>query len=291
MHICLLAVMTWLLLSAFTLEPSLVSPEEIIAGGPPKDGIPTLTHPIVESADIADTWLAADDAILGIIIHGHARAYPIRILNWHEIVNDTIDGQALVITYCPLCGSGMAFDSHDIFGVSGLLYQSDVLLYDKKSESLWSQIGMQAITGPRSGERLMPLPVTYTDWKHWRNRYPRTTVLSRHTGFKRRYDINPYAAYARQPQLYFPIRRHDTRLPDKAWVIALSRNGHHKAWHLPHLLQQGTHSENWHGLPIRFIVEAGEVRLIDAHDGALLPAVRLYWFAWSAFHPDSELAR
>jgi len=144
----------WLLLSGFTLSPALIPAEQILSGGPPKDGIPALTYPKMETAEAADLWLKDHDTVLGIIIEGTARAYPIRIMNWHEIVNDRIGQHAFVLSYCPLCGSGMAFDTDDRFGVSGMLYQSDVLLYDKKSDSLWSQLMLQAVAGKRTGERL-----------------------------------------------------------------------------------------------------------------------------------------
>jgi len=140
----------WLLLCGFTLSPSLIPAEQILSGGPSKDGIPALTYPKVETAEVADLWLEDHDLILGIVVDGKPRAYPIRILNWHEIVNNRVGKHAFVLSYCPLCGSGMAFDTSDLFGVSGMLYQSDVLLYDKKSESLWSQLMMQAVAGPRT---------------------------------------------------------------------------------------------------------------------------------------------
>ena len=219
----------WLSLSAFTLSPSLIDTEQIISGGPPRDGIPALTNPRLVTTKQADLWLSDQDQILGIVVDGIARAYPIRILNWHEIINDRIGEQSLVMTYCPLCGSGMAFQSKDQFGVSGLLYQSDVLLYDRKSESLWSQLMMQAVTGPRAGERLVQLAVEHTSWKIWKKQHPHTMVLSRDTGYRRDYVRNPYSGYESTSATYFPINHHDARLQGKEWVIGLSIGMFHKA--------------------------------------------------------------
>ena len=128
------------------------------------------------SAEEVD-FLAAEDRILGIQGTQQSKAYPIAILNWHEIVNDTLDGIPVVITYCPLCGTGMGFlrkvGNHILtFGVSGLLYQSDVLMYDHQTESFWSQIAMQAVTGKSLGQHLEPIFLEHTTWSAWRKRHP-----------------------------------------------------------------------------------------------------------------------
>lgn len=282
--------MLWLTLSGFTLSPTLIPADQILSGGPPKDGIPALTYPKVETAEHANHWLGDHDLVLGIIVNGKARAYPIRIMNWHEIVNDRIGAHAFVLSYCPLCGSGMAFDSNDLFGVSGMLYQSDVLLYDKKSQSLWSQLMMQAVAGPRTGEKLQQLPLEHTTWFNWKTAHPNTSVLSRHTGYRRDYSRNPYAGYEGVSGTYFPIYNHDDRLPSKTWVIGLSIGNHHIAWQLDKLKNIGSHQLKWrqHILAIRVRGEGVQIR--DADSNILLPVTRLYWFAWAAFHPDSEIA-
>jgi len=281
----------WLGLSGFSLSPSIVDVEEIISGGPPKDGIPALTNPEIETGGAAGHWLRDHDRVLGIAINGEARAYPIRILNWHEIVNDRINQRAVVITYCPLCGSGMAFDSEDTFGVSGLLYQSDVLLYDHKTESLWSQIMKQAVAGPRTGERLAPLPILHTSWKDWRTEHPNTSVLSRKTGHRRDYNRNPYLGYDKVSAIYFPVRHHDTRLHPKTWVIGLEIGNKHKAWKVDRLKETGSHVQRWQGRELFIEVKGESIRFIDQASQAELPATRLYWFAWSSFFPDTELEK
>ncbi len=290
-RISALFFLLWTGLSAFTLTPSLVPEDEIISGGPGKDGIPALTFPRHEPSKSGDIWLKPDDLVIGIHLNQKARAYPVRILNWHEIVNDRIGDHAFVITYCPLCGSALAFDTADRFGVSGLLYQSDVLLYDHRTESLWSQLRMQAVARKRAGEKLKPIPVEHTSWQEWKSRHPDTLVLSRHTGFPRNYDRNPYAGYESTPATYFPVGNRDHRLPAKAWVVGLSLNGKHKAWPLAALRRTGSHSEPWQGRTLHFQVSGEGVRISDHETGQALPAIRLYWFAWSAFHPDSALGQ
>jgi len=227
--------------------------------------------------------------VLGIVVDGQARAYPIRIMNWHEIVNDRIGHHAFVISYCPLCGSGMAFGTDDRFGVSGMLYQSDVLLYDKKSGSLWSQLMLQAVAGPRSGERLKQLPLQHSTWLSWKTAHPNTDVLSRHTGYQRDYSRNPYAGYEEASDTYFPVYHQDARLPAKAWVIGLSIGSHHIAWQLDSLKKTASQRLTWRQHTLTITVHGKGVRIRDAESNQLLPVTRLYWFAWVAFHPDTEL--
>jgi len=278
-----------LFLSGFTLKPSLIPQGDILSGGPPKDGIPALTFPKVEPGALGDMWLNDEDRILGVVVNGHARAYPVRILNWHEIINDRIGKKDFVISYCPLCGSGLAFDTMDQFGVSGMLYQSDVLLYDKRTETLWSQLMMQAVAGPRMGEPLKTMPVTHTTWKAWHKRYPNTTVLSRHTGYYRDYNRNPYGGYGKSRGIFFPVRNHDDRLHPKAWVIGLELDGASRAWDISAIKQAGELHETWnhHDLIIRN--REGIVEIVDKTSGKRLDGIILYWFAWATFHPDTTL--
>lgn len=154
--------------NGFDVSCHAVPIEEIRSGGPPRDGIPALVNPVFVSAEKA-TFLRDGDRVLGLVGNRESKAYPIKILNWHELVNDWIDDHPILITYCPLCGTGIAFERQIdqnpvIFGVSGLLYQSDLLMYDRETESLWSQIAMKAIAGPLTGARLQPLFLEHTTW-------------------------------------------------------------------------------------------------------------------------------
>jgi len=170
---------------------------EIQKGGPPRDGIPALDHPTFLSARKAEKVLRPSDRVVGIATGDAARAYPVRILNWHEVVNDDVGRLEVLITWCPLCGSGIVFDSRVLgtkhtFGVSGILYKRNLLLYDRETDSLWSQLAGKAVTGPLAGSVLRLLPSTVTTWARWHEEHPATTVLSFQTGFRRDYTLDPY---------------------------------------------------------------------------------------------------
>ncbi|MBI3458128.1 MAG: DUF3179 domain-containing protein [Candidatus Rokubacteria bacterium] len=279
---------------AFDLSSSSVPQEEIVSGGPPKDGIPALTDPEVVSAEGA-TYLRPDDRVLGVAVGQQARAYPIRILNWHEVVNDRVWGVPITVTYCPLCGTGMVFRARRkgkrvVFGVSGLLYNSDVLLYDQETESLWSQLKMEAVTGPRLGERLEWLPVQHMSWAAWRDAHPDTEALSLNTGYRREYDRDPYAGYAAIPALMFSVRHQDGRLPSKAWVAGVLINGEAKAYPLTRLPPDVVVEDTVGGqvIRVRYEAEADSVEITDAARN-LIPYVEAYWFAWAAFYPETQL--
>ena len=195
--------------NGFIIEHGLIPPDQILRGGPARDGIPSIDKPVFEKIKNARN-LRKDERILGIKHGGITKAYPISIMNWHEVVNDSIGDLAYTITYCPLCGSGVAFDRLIAgetlsFGVSGLLYNSDVLLYDRESESLWSQLMGQAITGKYKGAELATLPLTHTTLSLWRQENPGSLILSEHTGYSRDYERNPYEGYEKNRDIYFPV--------------------------------------------------------------------------------------
>jgi hypothetical protein len=170
---------------------------EIQSGGPPKNGIPALDHPAFVSVSEADRTLKPQDMILGAEFSGVSKAYPVRILNWHEVVNDDVGGQPVVVSWCPLCGSALVFDPRVnghrcVFGVSGLLYHENLLLFDHETESLWSQLGGQALAGLLAGTHLRLLPASMATWQSWKAEHPQTLVLSFETGYKRDYGKDPY---------------------------------------------------------------------------------------------------
>jgi len=278
--------------NGFDVSDSLVPVEQIQAGGPLKDGIPSIDRPLFVPADIAFAN-KPDERVLGIYLNGIARAYPISILDWHEVVNDNFDGQPVVVSYCPLCGTGMAFRS-DVdrgFGVSGLLFNSDMLLYDRKTDSLWSQIMATAISGPRKGDKLAAIPLEHTDWQSWKRQYPKTVILSRDTGFSRDYDQSPYLGYGLNERLFFPTANQDQRYANKENVIALKLGGAEKVWPFSELKKVGspvTDSVGDQQLQVFYDAVADRAWITD-ETGKLLPAVRGYWFAWMAFYPDSSV--
>lgn len=204
------------------------------------------------------------------------------------------------MTYCPLCGTGMAFAARVggsvamSFGVSGLVYNSDVLPYDRGTESLWSQLLEQAISGPLKGAKLSPLPLTHTAWADWRGRYPRTEVLSTQTGHLRDYDRDPYAGYDSVPRLLFDVQHRDDRVPLKEWVLGLRVAGHAKAYPFSALAQRvdakGRLRDRVGGVAVEIRCDRKH-RSAEVHDaaGQMLPSVTAFWFAWFAFHPQTEV--
>jgi hypothetical protein len=282
--------------NGFDLSGSLVPSAEIHLGGPSRDGIPAIDSPRFVSAQDAD-FLDANHQVLGLTRGGEAKAYPVAIMNWHEIVNDRLGGERVAVTYCPLCGTGVAFlaraKGRDLrFGVSGLLYNSDVLLYDRETESLWSQIRKQAVSGPMKGEKLTALPLTHTTWQAWRQAHPDTRVLSTDTGFRRDYERDPYAGYASESGLFFPVRAESRRYHPKERVLGLEIDGRFKAYPFAELsrLDDDEVRERFagHEIRIRFDRDSESAEAFGA-DGEQLPAITGFWFAWYAFHPETEV--
>lgn len=283
--------------NGFDVTDALIPIERIEHGGPPKDGIPAIDRPRFVAA--ADAGLAPGDRVLGLDLNGIARAYPIRILNWHEVVNDRFGEVAVAITYCPLCGTGMAFDARMggqalSFGVSGLLYNSDVLLYDRATHSLWSQLKQRAVSGKFKGAELTALPLAHTTWADWRARYPHTQVLSTDTGFARDYARDPYAGYERVPQLMFDVEHRDERLPAKEWVLGVTVGGARKAYpfgELERTTRGGGEIRDSLGGRTIFVRYDHRHRSAAVFDAARrpLPGVMAYWFAWYAFYPQTEV--
>lgn len=281
--------------NSFDLSASSIPADEIRHGGPPRDGIPSIDIPIFWSADEAD-FLRPGDRVLGVVREGLAKAYPIRILNWHEVVNDTFGDEAIAVTFCPLCGTGMAFRAeidgrrHE-FGVSGLLYNSDVLLYDRTTESLWSQIAQEAVSGPLVGRRLEMVPTAHTSWADWRERYPDTLVLSTETGFQRDYDRDPYAGYETSASVMFPVAHSDARYHPKEWVVGLNLDSATKAYPFSELEQVTpplTDTVAGRQLTVEFDAAHRSARILDER-GEEIPTVAAFWFAWVAFHPDTAV--
>jgi hypothetical protein len=283
-------------LNGFLLQPSRVPIEEILRGGPPRDGIPALDHPSMLAADAAD--FRDDEWVIGIEWEGEARAYPIQILVWHELVNDTIASRPILVSYCPLCGTGMVFErpgSESMrgeairFGVSGLLYQSDMLMYDQASESLWSQILATAITGQRMGQRLEVLRSTQESWGDWRSAHPDTKVLSRDTGYKRAYGRQPYGNYATTRKLLFPVRQ-DRRYHPKMRTIGLRlKSGEARAYPAAELERRSESLvENFEGHPVRISYDVDRKRF-EVEASPEIEVVEAYWFAWVAFHPETTV--
>ncbi len=283
--------------NGFDLSRSAIPVSQIHHGGPPRDGIPAIDAPRFIDASEVD-FIENSDRILGLYLNGEARAYPIAIMNWHEIVNDDFGGAAVAVTFCPLCGTGMAFSAElpekklD-FGVSGLLYQSDVLLYDRQTESLWSQLLMRAVSGPMQGTRLELLSMSHTTWQDWLKRYPNTRVLSTNTGYSRDYSRNPYLGYASSPAIYFDVNHQaPKRYHAKEQVLGVVLNGQARAYPFSELSRTGKSAltDAWQGK--RFTVQWNELSrsaFLQDEQGGEVPATVAFWFAWYTFYPDGSV--
>lgn len=279
----------------FDLSNASIPVNEIKDGGPPKDGIPSIDKP--EFKEASAMQLDEQTRVLGVKVNGVAKAYPVPIMNFHEIVNDEFAGQPVVVTYCPLCGSGVAFDARineerRTFGVSGLLYNSDVLLYDRQTESLWSQIMMEAVAGPLQGEKLQMLPTMNTSWGEWKKKHPDTQVLTENTGYQRDYSRSPYQGYEQSEELYFDVEHEDDRFHPKETVVGIEINRQFKAYPLSELEKSGEEQlkDQFQGqeLQINYNPDSQSATITNSQ-GQELPALTTFWFAWFTFHPETEV--
>jgi hypothetical protein len=215
-------------------EP-LIDLDHLVSGGPPPDGIPPIDDPQFLPADSVD-WLALDEPVLALTVRGETRAYPLQVMTWHEIVNDTVGGVPVAVTYCPLCNSGVAFhrtvDERVLtFGTSGMLYADNLVMYDRQTESLWPQLTGRASVGVLTGARLTAIPIGVVGWDQFRTAHPDSLVLTRDTGHNRSYGINPYPRYD-DPDgglLFEPPGGGDPRLRLKERVIGIRLGGQAQA--------------------------------------------------------------
>jgi hypothetical protein len=287
-----------------------------LSGGPRPDGIPAIDDPgFFSSVADANRFLDPKDIVFGIVRNGEARAYPQRILVWHEIVNDVVGGEPLAITYCPLTGTAIGFKrGSTTFGVSGMLVNSNLVMFDRATASRWPQVLGRAIEGDHAGNRLEEFPVIWTTWERWRQAYPETRVLSDRTGFVRNYNRDPYGRYNPRGGYYtsertlFPVRHSDDRLPRKAVVIGARTPDGAIAFLKERVRQEGTlHGEvggvNYTAEYLEPLDTAVIVRNpkraqvdirgpFDVPDGEGQERVNVLdamWFAWHAFYPESTL--
>ncbi len=211
--------------------------DEVFDGGPGKDGIPALTMPLFIPASEA-IYLAEDDLVLGYKDGSTIRAYPHPILDWHEIANDKVNDFAFAVHYCPLTGTGMGWNrtingTETTFGVSGLLYNSNLILYDRETDSNWSQIMLRAVQGEMRSTDAKTFQLVETTWSSWKAMYPETTVLSTETGYSRPYGNYPYGDYRTNHSYFlFPFSPADNRLDAKERVHGVISHGKAKAYRL-----------------------------------------------------------
>ncbi len=191
------------------VEYSRINLDELLNGGPPKDGIPSIDHPKFDTA--TTTPFRDQELVIGIVINGEAKAYPLGIMNWHELVNDEIGGVNLSVSYCPLCDTIVAFERQNTtYGVSGKLYQSCLVMYDRADDTLYSQPWAMGIIGAKVNSSLAKIPAIKTTLGSWLAKYPESKILSTDTGYTRAYHRYPYGTYYTDERIIFPTRDRDT---------------------------------------------------------------------------------
>lgn len=256
--------------------------QNVVSGGPGKDGIPSVDDPKFISPSEADGYLEPGDVVFGIDVEGEARAYPQRVLVWHEIVNDSFKGRRISVTYCPLTGSQLAFEGQAAdgspltFGTTGSLVNSNLLMYDRQTDSTWPQILATSIGGSRRSESLRALPLAWTTWAMWKALHPDTVVLSTNTGFLRNYSYDPYGSYDLEPQsndptgsfglgasnyydspeLWFPVINRSERFHPKKIVIGVRLNGGYLAVPLAEFRSVAVDNVQVGGEPIALLYDA-----------------------------------
>lgn len=218
------------------LKEWLVPIEEIKDGGPGKDGIPSIDNPQFIGVSDAEAFISDEDLVVGMVINNTVKAYPHLILDWHEIVNDELNGQFYTLSYCPLTGTAFSWVSESAgtkstYGVSGLLYNANLILYDRHTDSHWSQMLLQCINGDQIGEQPRVQQVIETDWATWKVLYPESEVLSLETGFNRSYGVYPYGVYKEHDDYFiFHAYPSNEALPNKQRVFALIHNEQSKVF-------------------------------------------------------------
>ena len=248
---------------------TLVDLGEIRSGGPPKDGIPPIDRPRFTTPEQASAWLDPREPVIAISVDGDARAYPIQILTWHEIVNDTVGAVPVTVTFCPLCNAAIAFDRRldgrvlD-FGTTGRLRKSDLVMYDRQTESWWQQFTGRAIVGALAGSVLERIPASIVAFEDFRSVHPAGAVLSRDTGHRRDYGRNPYAGYDDvdgHPFLF--DAKVDSRLPAMERVLNVSIGDVHRLYPFSALEDAPVINETVSGTPVAVFSRGGTLSALD----------------------------
>ena len=242
---------------------------EIIGGGPPRDGIRPLDNPTFVAVDQADEWLFDVEPVISFELNGVKRAYPLQVLIWHEIVNDVVGGVPVTITFCPLCNSAIVFERTVNgmvldFGTSGNLRNSDLVMWDRQTESWWQQLTGEAIVGVMAGTRLKLLPAPIISWQDFKTHQSEGLVLSKDTGFGRRYGENPYVGYDRvdNPPFLFDGDL-DGRLQPMERVAAISVDGVDAAFPFSTLAQEGAVNYQVNGVDVAVFFKPGTASALD----------------------------
>jgi hypothetical protein len=248
-----------------------VSYRDVLSGGPPKDGIPAIDNPLFINVDEADEYLQDLEPVIFLQIGEHARAYPLQVLTWHEIVNDIVDGRPIAITFCPLCNTAIAFDAafdgQELdFGTTGRLRFSNLIMYDRQTETWWQQATGEGIAGEYAGEQLTFLPASIIGWGEFKENFPDGKVLSRETGFSRDYGRNPYAGYDNINNSPFLFRGPETPgvLPAMARVLTVDLEGEAVAYPYELLQEQSAINDTIYDRKVVVFWQPGTASALDS---------------------------
>jgi uncharacterized protein DUF3179 len=273
----------------------------ITSGGPPPDGIPPVEKPAYISIDEASTQWDDDVVVDTFVIDEQPRAYPRFITVWHEIVNESAAGKPISITYCPLTGSTLVFSGAlpdgrtTTFGTSGMLYNSNLVMYDRATKSMWPQLFGIAVRGDLKGTRLTEIGgAVTTTFGRWKAKFPNGLVLSKNTGHARAYGTWPYGDYDTTPHLMFSVRYTDERFYAKKIVVGVRAGDAALAIPKDEFVAQRKEriiEVGGRQMVARYDADLNAVRVLAREAGEPVSAYEVMWFAWYAFNPKTEVLR
>jgi hypothetical protein len=280
--------------NGFDVSNSSVAKDKIVAGGPTRDAIRSVDEPEFADGEAAGRWVAPPNTVIGLELGEVARTYPVHLMEYHQIVNDELAGVPVVISYDPLTGLPAAYKRQVAgrtleFGVSGLVYQSNFLFYDRQTESLWSQWSGEAIAGPMLGKRLERLRVRQEPFAVWLDRHPDTQVLARPLLKQIDYRHSPYSAYWVSDTIPFPVDVVDETYHPKELVLGLRAGDQSRVYLGSIMLGSGGRVVDdfaGHKVRLAYDTESGTFTW-QVPDG--IEIFEAYWFAWKAFQPDTEV--
>ncbi|MBE9075709.1 DUF3179 domain-containing protein [Romeria aff. gracilis LEGE 07310] len=280
-------------------DNSRIDLDQLLNGGPPKDGIPSIDDPQFDAAEA--TPFQAEETVIGVVINGEAKAYPFNVMNWHEIVNDSVGGVPITVSYCPLCDTIVAFERGETtFGVSGKLYQSCLVMYDRADDTLYAQPWATGVVGPKVNQILDRVPAVKTSLGEWLAQYPDSQILSTRTGYSRDYQGYPYGTYYTNDQILFPVRNQEQRERHPKAIVSY-------VWEANDQTPHNQFSGDSHSFAHEALAQIGsqEVQLagqtilarwdpalstvvVEAADGTVVPSTTAFAFVYPAFFTGDE---
>jgi hypothetical protein len=280
-------------LNGFALVDLRVPRAKIIAGGPEREAIQSIDAPRFVGPKQA-RWVRSDTPVIGVTLGEEARCYPVHLMEYHQVANDVLGGRPIAVTYDPLTDAAIAYHRdvagrRRVFGVSGLLYASGFLLFDRESDTLWSQFLGQALAGPDAGRKLGRIRVRVESMATWLERHPATTVLAPPEQKRLDYRHSPYSGYWTSKEMIFPVEAEDARFHPKELVLGLRAGSLSRAYLGSIVTRAGTRIvDDFAGQRIRLAYD-GESGTYSFDVPGGVEVTTAYWFAWKSFHPDTEI--